>query len=170
MGCFDYECACGGETCPFKGGQDGGSSTVVIEVPLKDGTRIFVTGTYDSYGSVQIGEYRFYAEQFEDYFEGWLSSESDKARSKIFLAKRIWTTEYVSLEEDDTSLSYGSTVSSDCYSGSVDEFNPTDIEKCTRADTGLDILSDDDRQKARIAHLKKQIEFMQKELGRINKP
>lgn len=94
MGCFDYECECGGKTCRFVGGQEGGDSTAVVEVPLQDGTTIFVKGDYNSYGAVEVGEYTFYPEQFHDCVKGWLSGESEEKIKKCFVAKNIWTLYY----------------------------------------------------------------------------
>jgi hypothetical protein len=173
MGCFDYECECGGKTCVFRGGQDGGDSDVVIEVPLDDNTVVYIKGRYESYGAVHVGDYTFYPEQFSEYFGGWLESESDEARSKIFLAKRIWTISYTSYEYDnDTSH----LKTSNCFMKDIPDetiitkIGKKTIGKCIRADKDLSILSDDEKQKQRIAKLKSTIEFMQQELGRINKP
>ena len=45
MGCFDYECGCGGESCEHVGGQLN-NSEVIIEVPLSDGTVLYLKGEY----------------------------------------------------------------------------------------------------------------------------
>lgn len=169
MGCFDYECNCGGTICGFKGGQDNGSSSVVIEVPLTDGTVVFVAGEYDSYGSVAVGNYTFYPEQFQDFIEGWLENEKDAARSKIFLAGKIWTTEYVNLDEDSISRTDGYMESSDCYQGSITELTDALVAKCIRADKDLNIPSNADRQKAKIQKLEEQIKNAKAELDLINK-
>jgi len=166
MGCFDYECNCGGASCGFRGGQNGGSSRVVIEVPLSDGTTVFLAGTYDSYGSVAVENYTFYPEQFGDFIEGWLDSENDAARRSIFLAGKIWTTDCMSLDEDDD----GYMEPSDCYQGSTTELTEDIIAKCIRADKNFTIQSDADKKNARIQKLKEQIEVLQKKLDRISKP
>jgi len=166
MGCFDYECACGGSTCEFKGGQGGGNADVVIEVPLKDGTIIYIEGVYESYGAVRVGGYAFYPQQFEDYFVGWLEDEKDAARANIFRSNRIWTREAIDRDTD----SYEYTYTRECYTGEISEFTTALARKCIRADDGLIIQSEDERRVARIAKLKSTIEFMQKELGRINRP
>lgn len=101
MGCFDYECECGGKTCVFRGGQNGGDATVIIEVPLQDGTTVYMKGDYDSYGAVHVGNYKFYPEQFSDYFEGWFSGESQEKMSKCFKATSIWTLSHHEYDEDE---------------------------------------------------------------------
>lgn len=175
MGCFDYECECGGTTCAYVGGQNGGDSDVVVEVPLNDGTTVYVKGRYQSYGSVHAGEYQFYPEQFQDYFEAWLTSESDEARSNIFLAKRIWTFSYTHHEYDDETFDEVSSHLrvTKCVPGDLMlkvRIGTTTAKKFIRADKDLNIPSDDEKQKARIAKLKAQCELLQKELGRKNKP
>ena len=170
MGCFDYECECGGSKCVFTGGQDGGGSDVVIEVPLKDGTTVYLKGFYNSYGTVHIGEYQFYLEQFEEFFNSWLERETEEARSKIFFAKRIWTvTCYRYSVRSGTNYKKNTTC---CPTDITIISNPEkDIyEKCIRADSDLEILSDAEKQKYRIASLKSKIELLQEELGRTLRP
>lgn len=166
MGCFDYECNCGGVICGFKGGQNGGSSNVAIEVPLSDGTTIVVAGKYDSYGSVAVGKYTFYPEQFGDFIEGWLENEKDEARSSIFLAGKIWTTECISFEDN----AHGYMELSDCYQGSTTELTDDIVARCIRADKDFNIPSDDDKKNAKIQKLKEQIRKANEDLDRISKP
>lgn len=104
MGCFDYCCECGGKKCNFVGEQDGGDSTVIVEVPLNDGTTIFVKGNYDSYGAVEVGEYTFYPEQFEEFFKGWLTGEPEEKMKNCFVAKRIWTLVYTECEDNSVKI------------------------------------------------------------------
>lgn len=168
MGCFDYECECGGTKCVYVGGQHGGNSDVVVEVPLNDGTTVYIKGRYESYGWIRVGDYQFYPEQFEDYFEGWINDESDEARRKMFLAKRVWTISYSSWNEDDNSIYKVS----DCCPGNikiVTKLGKATLEKCIRVDAGLNIPSDDEKRKMRIAKLKSQIEALQRELDELNK-
>jgi hypothetical protein len=172
MGCFDYECSCGGKTCIFRGGQDGGESDVIIELPLNDSTTVFVKGKYEMYGAVHVGDYMFYPKQFERYFEGWLSSESEEARSKIFTTERIWTTSYYDYD-DDGEYEKRTFKDTDCFPLDISvlvNLDNTIIKKCIRADTRLNIPSDDDKRKARIEKLKSTIEVVQQELSRINCP
>lgn len=146
MGCFDYECECGGTTCAFVGGQIGGDSEVVIEVPLDDGTNVYMKGSYESYGSVHVGQYEFYLEQFSDFFSGWLSSHSEVKRKKIFLAKRIWTMRYNHHEfDEDNYVETELNKASNCYLADIENdakiiMKPgkNTIQKCIRADKGLD--------------------------------
>lgn len=89
MGCFDYECSCGGNKCDHIGGQLF-SSIVIIEVPLSDNTTVYLKGYYEQYGYVLVNEYRFYPEQFEDL-----------ANEDSFKAKRIWTYKEYDEYEDE---------------------------------------------------------------------
>lgn len=140
MGCFDYECACGGKTCVFVGGQNGGNSTVVVEVPLLDGTFVFLKGKYNSYGTVDIGEYKFYAEQFRDFFPSWLDGLKEDELSKCFKARDIWTlkyTKYVDEDDDeydpDNMANNAKVVTSECFDdGDVSNMTSEIIEKCIR--------------------------------------
>lgn len=168
MGCFDYECECGGTKCIYRGGQDGGDCDVIIEVPLNDGTAVYVKGRYESYGSVHVDEYQFYPEQFDCYFEGWLSSESDESRSKIFLAKRIWTLSYTHHkydEEDDYYYSFKKTPN--CHPDTIvviTKLGSSTLSKCIRADAGLGIPTDAERKSKKIAELQSQIKLLQSRL------
>jgi hypothetical protein len=168
MGCFDYNCECDGTKCVFTGGQDGGSAEVIIEVPLNDGTTVYVKGSYDSYGAVHVGNYRFYPEQFEDFVDHWLRSEPESERCKIFLAKRIWTVSYLHYEydedEDDDSFTKKKTNCFPKKSSAITTLEESTLGKCIRADGGLNILSDNEKKQQRVADLKKQIESAQKEL------
>lgn len=174
MGCFDYECECGGETCEHVGEQLH-DSNVVIEVPLSDGTNVYLEGHYEQYGYVTVGDYQFYPEQFRDYFEGWFEDEKLETLNKNFLAKRIWTlneTVYKYITDgDDDEHEVQKFVHRKCFRRDIDvnlsEFDSTDLSKYIRADKGIDL---DKKRKQRIEKLKATIEFMQKELGRINKP
>lgn len=171
MGCFDYECECGGTKCVFVGGQNGGDSDVVIEVPLNDGTTVYVKGRYESYGSVHVGKYQFYPEQFDDYFECWLSSESESVRSKIFLAGRIWTTLYTDYgydEEDDCETCCKK--ASNCQPKDImiiTRLGKNTIQKCIRADQKLNILTDEQKKAKRAEELKTRIASMQNELATL---
>ncbi len=152
------------------GGQNGGDSDVVIEVPLNDGTTVYIKGEYDSYGSVKVQDYTFYPEQFRDYFEGWLDRESDTVRSKIFLAKRIWTLSYYDCEDNEREATRRST---ECVELSLTykvNVGTNTISKCIRADKDLNILSDDEKQKKRIEQLKLMNDAIRKELGRSDRP
>lgn len=172
MGCFDYECSCGGETCEHVGGQLH-DSNVVIEVPLSDGTNVYLEGHYEQYGYVTVGDYQFYPEQFREYFEGWFEDEDPKNLDKNFLANRIWTLnetvyKYI-VDEDDDEHDVQKFVRRTCFDRDVNvsKLDPSDLSKYIRADKGVDL---DRKRKQRIEKLKATIEFMQKELGRVNKP
>jgi len=167
MGCFDYECACGGSTCEYKGGQDCGDSTAVIEVPLNDGTTVYVKGHYNSYGEVKVKDYTFYPEQFQEYYTGWLESKSDEQRSKIFRGKRIWTMKYKHYDDE-----YNKRIVKDtnCYPENI-KINTTvgvkTLAKCIRADDGLNIRSDKEKNDERIKYLTGQLEAIQRELAQL---
>jgi len=171
MGCFDYQCECGGTKCVYVGGQNGGDSDVVIEVPLNDGTTVYVKGRYESYGSVHVGKYQFYPEQFDDYFKGWLSSESDQQRSKIFRAGKIWTmmySHYMYDDEDDYETCRKR--ASNCYPMDImiiTKLGKNTISKCIRADADFSIPTDEERKAKRAEQLKAQISSMEKELSAL---
>jgi hypothetical protein len=171
MGCFDYECECGGTTCVFVGGQNGGDSDVIIEVPLNDGTTVYVKGRYESYGSVHVGNYQFYPEQFEEYFKGWLSSESDESRSRIFRAGKIWTMLYSHYNYDDEDdYETCRKKASNCQPKDImiiTRLGKNTLRKCIRADEGLNILTDEQRKAKRAEELASRIASMQKELSSI---
>jgi hypothetical protein len=171
MGCFDYECECGATTCIYRGGQDGGDSDVIIEVPLNDGTTVYVKGRYESYGSVHVGKYQFYPEQFEDYFNVWLSSESDKSRSKIFRAGRIWTLmySYYNYDDEDDYETCRKKVSN-CQPKDImiiTRLGKNTLQKCIRVDKDLNIPTDEERKAKRSEELKNRIASMQKELATL---
>lgn len=114
MGCFDYECECGGTKCYHQGGQYH-SSTVIIEVPLSDNTTVFLKGFYEEYGYVVVNGHHFYPKQFEDI-----------AEEGSFKAKRIWTESEYDYDEEDR-------VTRNCYGEDyVDELTPTILKKCIK--------------------------------------
>jgi hypothetical protein len=98
MGIFGFECACGGKTCKNVGTQQF-ADEVIIEVPLKDGSNVYLQGVYEGYGSVFVGETEFFLEQFNDAFESWLSDRRITDR-EIYLARRIWAQEEDFYPED----------------------------------------------------------------------
>jgi len=172
MGCFDYTCECGGKTCHHVGGQHC-DSNVVIEVPLSDGRVEYLEGYYEQYGYVVVEGYHFYLEQFREYFEGWLENETQL--EKIFVANKVWTVKDLietTYETEDERGSITGYSNHRCFRNHIDvnlsEFDQVNyLKKYVRADKGYDL---DERRKKRIERLKAQIEFMQKELGRLNRP
>ncbi len=99
MGIFGFECACGGKTCKNVGTQQF-ADEVIIEVPLKDGSNVYLQGCYEGYGSVFIAEVEFFLEQFKEYHEGWLADRPTSHR-EVYLARRIWAQEEDFYPEDD---------------------------------------------------------------------
>lgn len=167
MGCFDYECSCGASTCVYDGGQSGGESDVVIEVPLNDDTSVYIKGHYNSYGGVESKEYTFYPEQFQDYFKGWLNRESEEKRSKTFLCKRIWTVSYNHYDDEYEKMLVKKT---ECLPDDIKittRLGKKTIEKFIRADKDLNILSDKEKKDIRIKDLKAQAEAIRKELEQL---
>lgn len=171
MGCFDYECECGGKTCDHVGGQLH-DSNVVIEVPLSDGTTVFLEGHYEQYGYVTVEGYQFYLEQFRDFFEGWL--EYEKNPEKIFLAKRVWTlneTVYKYIyDEDDDQHEIKKFVHRKCFRRDIDvnlsELDPTNLSKYIRVDKDYDLVA---KRKKKIAELKLRVQNLQNEIARLEK-
>lgn len=105
MGCFDYTCdGCYGENCDHSGGQNR-PSTVIIKVPLTDGTCVYLQGGYEEYGyvSVTLGEenHEFYLEQFTEYFQDWKLSENLMATKVYTVKEKVHVSELDEGAEDD---------------------------------------------------------------------
>jgi hypothetical protein len=170
MGCFDYECECHGKTCNHVGSQLY-NSNVVIEVPLSDHTVVYLKGQYDEYGYVKVGEYTFYLEQFQEYFEGWLDDEQETDREKIFLATRVWTLNETIYTTTDDGKDVPTHVHRKCYTGDAralaETISPATLSKCIRIDMKIDL---DDLRLKRIERLKSSIDLIRAELGRTNRP
>jgi len=76
-------------------------ANVIIEVPLSDGTTIYLEGEYQQYGYVEVDNfYCFYLKEFEEYFNDWDMADDDRA----YLATRVWTKS----EQTETEDRYGS--------------------------------------------------------------
>jgi hypothetical protein len=140
MGYFDFECGCLGEHCDHMGGQNHWESTVIIEVPLSDGTVVYLKGRYNGYGVVEIGNYKFYAEQFRDFLPSWLSDITEDELSKSFKANEIWTFKHTMyIYEDDEKYDPDNMANNtkvetcECFDyvdGDVSKMTPQIIEKC----------------------------------------
>lgn len=183
MGCFDYNCECKGKTCGHTGGQSNGA-TVYIEVPLSDGTSVYLNGYYEEYGYVVVetieqGEFYFYLKEFEEYFESWFRRDSPKKLNKSFLATKVWT----NFERFRTEDVYGDEIEVETYRRCFDSVNervieitPEIVAKCIRADKGLNTCSPVERKKQLIheyqelvnAH-KRTLEFYQNKLDALTK-
>lgn len=145
MGCFDYTCEClkrGGydtSTCNHEGGQYQ-DATVIIEVPLDDGTNVHIKGYYEEYGYVRVKldgvRYEFYLQEFEDYFRGWISDKPEKERSTYFLATKCWTYK----EEHDDG---GRKVLRECFEGHIEKFTVDMLCKCIRIDKDMGLPHDE---------------------------
>ena len=155
MGCFDYTCECKGKTCEHVGGQYV-TSNVVIEVPLNDGSLIYVKGVYEQYGYVTVNdEIRFYLKEFKDFFRGWLEDECDKDRETIFVANKVWTVE--DEMEDHRYNKYYEERECLPYNKPVVELTAEKITNCIRADIGLDIPNDTEKRLQKIKDLERTI-------------
>lgn len=175
MGCFDYDCECGGNTCDHVGGQLG-DAIVAIEVPLSDGTNVYLEGQYEQYGYVNVQGYHFYLDQFSEYFAGWLEDEKPESLSKIFLAKKIWTlsetvSKYKYVIDSDGDEHYVSKfVERTCFRRDIDvnmsKFDPTNLSKYIRADKGIDFVTN---RKKKIESLNAEIKSLQREVERLEK-
>jgi hypothetical protein len=167
MGCFDYACECGGNECEHTGGQLH-DANVVIEVPLSDGTTVYLKGHYEQYGYVTVEGYQFYPEQFREFFQGWLEVEKPEDRKKIFLSKRIWTLSETVYEYDYNSRASKRFANRNCFRKDIDvnisEFDPKNLSKYIRADEGIDF---DAIRKKKIENLKSQIKALKLELKRL---
>lgn len=177
MGCFDYECGCGGESCEHVGGQLN-NSEVIIEVPLSDGTVVYLKGEYEQYGYVTIKiagqpdtEYKFYLKEFEEYFDGWFDREPEEELNKCFLANKAWTRSETTCVLDRFGDETEGYVKRRCFYESDVGDNPlTNVDqnllsKCTLADH-----NSNEKLKKRIAYLKAECELAQKKLRRKLRP
>lgn len=164
MGRFDYLCECEGRICRHTGGQND-ESEVIIEVPLVGGKNVYLLGRYECYGYVTVSyknlRYQFYPEQFKEFFEDWLETESEEVRKNIFIAKRIWT--------DSEPNKYGDILNTDCFdlSCNITDVTPEIIERCIRADNNINLPSDLEKKRNRINSLTKQIKCLQDELNHL---
>lgn len=181
MGCFDYNCECRGKNCDHTGGQSSGAN-VYIEVPLSDGTVVYLKGYYEGYGYVlvyinehaqKVNVYFFYLKEFEEFFQDWFNRDSPEKLNKSFLATKVWTDSELSWSTDKFGDELEGTITRKCFNSIKDEHTYATselIENCIRADKGLNILSPEERQKNRIEDLKTQLDDIRKELGRIDRP
>lgn len=172
MGCFDYQCECDGKTCGHVGGQLN-SSNVIVEVPLSDGTVVYLKGEYEEYGYVVVENYKFYPEQFREFFVSWFDGEPEKERASSFLAKRIWTESETTWTTDKFGSNIEGFVERRCFDyvgAKISDITDDTVRKCIRADKGLVLESEDEKKQKRIAYLKSQVEMMQKEIARISRP
>ena len=169
MGCFDYDCECGGETCTHKGFQDN-EATVIIEVPLSDGTNVYLKGEYEEYGYVTIKvndqEYEFYLEEFKSYFLGWFQDKEDI--KKCLLAKRVWTSEEtLEVYDRKRDLYVEKKVKRKCFEQteySVSDLTPEIVNKCLCVNTVVELPTYQEILTEKQEKLKKQIEELQSQL------
>lgn len=129
MGCFDYKCECAGKSCNHVGGQLD-ESEVIIEVPLSDGTVVYLKGDYQEYGYVQVNEEDFYLKEFEEYFEFW--SENDQG---FLLANKVWTYGEHTVVEDQFGDEVGGHVVRKCFNDSnkiLTNLTPQIYDMCMR--------------------------------------
>ena len=170
MGCFDYECACGGKSCDHVGGQLW-ESKVIIEVPLSDGKKIYLHGEYEMYGYVLVEDkYKFYLKEFDDYFQGWFDGESENELSISFLANKAWTVSEHVHTEDKFGDEISGHVHRHCFDdvdAEVSDLTPNLLAKCIRADNGLNIVSKAERLRQRNEELRAQIANLQKQLAQL---
>ncbi len=170
MGCFDYECECGGKKCDHVGGQTN-KSNVIIEVPLSDGTAVCVRGEYSEYGYVEVGKYKFYPEQFRTYFKDWFDGASEKELKNSFLSNRIWTDSETTYTYDKFGSEIRGFVERYCFQmpGDLSEVTQTIASKCIRVDKGLNIRSKKQADEDRLKKLKASLESIQREINAIEK-
>lgn len=180
MGCFDYTCECGGDSCEHVGGQLH-DSEVYIQVPLSDGTTIYLTGHYEEYGyvsvkmpiaaDVQYIDYKFYLKEFEQFFQGWFDGEDQDELEDNLLATKVWTKSETTYAEDRFGSRLQSFVERHCFDEmdvTVSELTPEIVSKCKRAIEGLTIVTKEEAKKKRIDYLKAEIKKMNAELKRLD--
>lgn len=177
MGCFDYTCECQKRkrpTCGHRGGQHQ-ESFVIVEVPLNNGTIVHIKGLYEEYGYVSVDldktEYRFYLNEFKDFFEGWMEYTSEKHRSTCFLASRCWTYEEDFDEEYDDEEDEKDIYKRYCSrNDGVDEIvtlTKEIVAKCFRIDKDMKLLTDTDRYEKEIEELEAEIKEKQKRIEEL---
>lgn len=132
MGCFDYSCECCGATCQHIGGQHQ-DATVVIQVPLSDGTNVYLEGEYSLYGWVDVSMnndiVRFYLEEFREYFGCW-----DVKRQLGYLAECAWTLREDPCDDDRYGDVVKGKVQRECYDGGpIIKLTPDILAKCVKA-------------------------------------
>jgi hypothetical protein len=177
MGCFDYVCdGCEGDDCGHRGSQNR-EATVIIEVPLSDGTTVYLKGEYEEYGYVTIKldgeEYEFYPIQFKEYFKDWFKNSSEKYQRMRFLAHKVYTySEYVyaselheDVEDDDAKIK----VRRDCSPKESVKFTNEIKSKCIRADGGRDPSEYIEELKRNIKSTENDIEYQKTKLERLKK-
>lgn len=178
MGCFDYTCECQKRrlpTCSHTGGQYQ-DAFVIIEVPLNNGKFAYIKGLYEEYGYVTVDlgktEYRFYLNEFKNFFRDWIQSDSEKERSTYFLASRCWTyqedydPDFDGGEEKNTYKRYCS------RNDGVDEIDTLTEEivaKCIRIDKDMKFPTDKDRYEKEIAELEEDIKEKQERIEQLKK-
>lgn len=184
MGCFDYCCECKGKSCDHTGGQTN-PSVAYIEVPLSDGSNVYLKGFYDQYGYVAVKsvssniEYHFYLTEFEEYFESWFNRDFDESISRIFIANKVWTAEETIWGEDDYHEEAERHVTRLCFDRRnvpTVELTADILSKCIRADKGLNVLSYEEKKKIRLERYQNQyqfhkthMEFFQKKITELTK-
>lgn len=179
MGCGSFLCdGCDGEHCNQDGGQNG-DCKAIIEVPLSDGTTVYLKGHYDDGDrtvNVKIGKdnYRFYADQWQEYFKDWFPYHSAKSRKSEFLGGKVYTYSYKEYagEDGDSDDGYEErfvTRHCECqpYGTEIVELTKEILAKCIRADRGMN-LPDEEQEKANeIQKLKDSIEKYKQEIIRM---
>lgn len=179
MGCGSFLCdGCRGRNCNQNGGQNG-DCKAIIEVPLSDGKTVYLKGHYeddDRTVEVKLGEniYKFYAEQWKQYFDDWFPYHSASRRKSEFLGGKVYTYSYKDYAGDDgdSDDEYEEkliTRHCECqpYGTKVVDLTKEILAKCIRADRGMN-LPDEEQEKAnQIQKLKDNIEQYKKEIIRM---
>ena len=187
MGCFSYSCnGCKGRRCNQAGGQSN-SCISIIEVPLSDGTTVYLKGEYNESGSVDIDfedeTYEFYPIQFKHLFEGWFENEDEEYRKFKLLAHKVYTySEEVYVDEDDydseddddseddedddDSEEKGLTVIRNCQPSNIkiETLTKEILAKCIRADKYIGLPDRQTILKQKIECTKSIIQRYEKEL------
>lgn len=87
MGFFDFVCQ--NDKClEWQGGQndhEDNNYIVYIRVPLKNYERVFLKGSYDGYGHVEVGDLIFKDIQFHEVYNG-----NPVADDNMYFCDKIW--------------------------------------------------------------------------------
>lgn len=144
---------CEGRNCSCVDfGDDTTDWIAVIEVPLSDGTTVYLEQEYFHNGNVNIhferSKYEFYPIQFKKHFKDWFGNLTYTQRSNKFLGGKIYTLSKGRLETDDDGYRTDTYVNhrlSYCQPKNIKTITTLTkeiLDKCIRVDHDLELPSE----------------------------